>query len=388
MVEHARCRTGSRAAATSPSRPTEADGVTEAWIAFETEVGRGSGHLRLKEGRAWTLLTTLDELKGHEETRGPAGRAASSTAPSPIARAGWSAAGARPRSSGVTTQPYVVIIGGGQGGIGLGRAAAPARRADRSSSTATRGRATVAQPLQVALPARPGLVRPPSLHQVPRELARVLAEGQDRRLARDVHAGDGAQLLGLDRGQARAAGIPRRQEWEPCRSSARAARADVAPQAARLRHGHVEPAQPAPARGHGRLPGRAAPLVPAPGPDGYRGKRAWSDRLQQLRARHLRRAVGGRRRRDHGPALLHPHRALGHAHGHRPGRPVLRAGGGRRGHHREGRHDLRVAALPDPARVPDPALRRRCASATPTSTVAWRPSGSSSTGARTARACS
>ena len=28
-------------------------------------------------------------------------------------------------------------------------------------------------------------------------------------------------------------------------------------------------------------------------------------------------------------------------------------------HDREGRHDLRVAALPDPAHLPDPALRRR-----------------------------
>ena len=35
--------------ATEP--PTEADGVTEAWLAFETEVGRGHGHLRLKDGR-------------------------------------------------------------------------------------------------------------------------------------------------------------------------------------------------------------------------------------------------------------------------------------------------------------------------------------------------
>ena len=45
--------------------------MTEAWIEFETEVGRGRGHLRLKDGKAWTLLTTLDELKGHEEPRGP-----------------------------------------------------------------------------------------------------------------------------------------------------------------------------------------------------------------------------------------------------------------------------------------------------------------------------
>ncbi len=50
--------------------PAEADGVTEAWLEFETEVGRGSGHLRLRDGKAWTLLTTLYELKGHEEPTG------------------------------------------------------------------------------------------------------------------------------------------------------------------------------------------------------------------------------------------------------------------------------------------------------------------------------
>src|SRR5436305_6984293 len=43
--------------------PAEADGVVEAWLEFETRVGRGRGHLRLKEGQAWTLLTTLYELK-------------------------------------------------------------------------------------------------------------------------------------------------------------------------------------------------------------------------------------------------------------------------------------------------------------------------------------
>ena len=51
--------------------PTEADGVTQAWIEFETAVGRGRGHLRLQDGpvgvQAWTLLTTLEELKGFEE---------------------------------------------------------------------------------------------------------------------------------------------------------------------------------------------------------------------------------------------------------------------------------------------------------------------------------
>src|SRR5207237_5346512 len=34
---------------------------TESWIKFETSVGRGIGHLRLRDGQAWTLLTTLND---------------------------------------------------------------------------------------------------------------------------------------------------------------------------------------------------------------------------------------------------------------------------------------------------------------------------------------
>ena len=82
--------------------PTEADGVTDAWIAFETATGRGRGHLRLRDGKAWTLLTTLYELKGHEEPAGPAARWAPSTARTRAARPGSSSASARPPSSGTS----------------------------------------------------------------------------------------------------------------------------------------------------------------------------------------------------------------------------------------------------------------------------------------------
>jgi putative flavoprotein involved in K+ transport len=42
---------------------SEADGITESWIQFETAVARGFGHIRLKGGQIWTLLTTMSELK-------------------------------------------------------------------------------------------------------------------------------------------------------------------------------------------------------------------------------------------------------------------------------------------------------------------------------------
>ena len=46
------------------------NGIVEAWFTFETSTGRGRGHLRLKDGQGFTILTTLSALKGHEEHQG------------------------------------------------------------------------------------------------------------------------------------------------------------------------------------------------------------------------------------------------------------------------------------------------------------------------------
>ena len=99
--------------------PTEADGVITAWIAFETRVGRGSGLLRLVDGKAFTLLTTLDELKGHEEPvsgRRPKGVRHGAFRD----RETWAESRVREAAElGYTAQPEVLIVGGGQGGIAL-----------------------------------------------------------------------------------------------------------------------------------------------------------------------------------------------------------------------------------------------------------------------------
>ncbi|MCW2509609.1 MAG: putative flavoprotein involved in transport, partial [Modestobacter sp.] len=100
--------------------PTEADGVIEAWIQFETAVGRGRGQLRLRDGQAWTLLTTLYELTGHEE---PARDRRPKGAEHGIHRDRETWLDRREREArelGYETQPYVLVIGGGQGGIALG----------------------------------------------------------------------------------------------------------------------------------------------------------------------------------------------------------------------------------------------------------------------------
>ena len=45
----------------------EDGGITTAWISFEIAVSRGYGLIRLRDGLIWTLLTSMVELKGHEE---------------------------------------------------------------------------------------------------------------------------------------------------------------------------------------------------------------------------------------------------------------------------------------------------------------------------------
>ncbi|HUG78974.1 MAG TPA: nuclear transport factor 2 family protein, partial [Burkholderiales bacterium] len=97
---------------------TEA-GTVEAWFTFETALGRGIGHLRLREGLCWTLLTTLQELKGFEERSGRT-RETGVKHGARLERRSWLEKRAQEQAElGVARQPYVVIVGGGQGGIAL-----------------------------------------------------------------------------------------------------------------------------------------------------------------------------------------------------------------------------------------------------------------------------
>ncbi len=100
--------------------PTEEDGIVTAWIQFETAVARGFGMVRLRDGKIWTLLTTMAELKGHEEPKGHA-RPMGAKHGAGKNRETWKEEREKEEAElGYKTQPYCVIIGGGQGAIGLG----------------------------------------------------------------------------------------------------------------------------------------------------------------------------------------------------------------------------------------------------------------------------
>lgn len=93
------------------------DGVVEGFIGFTTAVGPGSGHIRVRDGNIWTLLTTLEGLDGFEDIDG--------TSPErglrvrrDVGKPTWAEERQNEvRGIGTTSQPYVLIIGGGHAGI-------------------------------------------------------------------------------------------------------------------------------------------------------------------------------------------------------------------------------------------------------------------------------
>ncbi|MGA2714430.1 MAG: NAD(P)/FAD-dependent oxidoreductase [Bryobacteraceae bacterium] len=96
-----------------------ADGF-EAWISFQTDVARGYGLIRIQDGQMRTLLTTMVELKGYEEKAGFTRPLGAKHGVKPGAKTWKELRDEETATLGFQTQPYVVIIGGGQGGIALG----------------------------------------------------------------------------------------------------------------------------------------------------------------------------------------------------------------------------------------------------------------------------
>lgn len=106
--------------ATRSSEAKNADGVFEARLTFHTAHATGEGHLRLKDGRCWTLLTKATSLKGFEEK---SGLSRDNGALHGVHRDRQSWLEQRQQEEkelGYVHQPYCLIIGGGQGGIALG----------------------------------------------------------------------------------------------------------------------------------------------------------------------------------------------------------------------------------------------------------------------------
>ena len=105
--------------ARTPPRVTTRAGTqsTEAFFKFETAIGRCNGVVRLVGAKAWTVMTALNELKGHEERTGkrrPTGQSHSRDFRGP----NW----LDQRKSAATYQdhdPVVLVVGGGHAGLSI-----------------------------------------------------------------------------------------------------------------------------------------------------------------------------------------------------------------------------------------------------------------------------
>lgn len=101
-----------------------AGGVITAVFSFETAIARGDGVVRLVRengtDRAYTLFTSMAELRGYEELRG-ARRPMGVQHGADRERRTWlEVKRHEDETLGVTTQPFVLVVGGGQSGIVLG----------------------------------------------------------------------------------------------------------------------------------------------------------------------------------------------------------------------------------------------------------------------------
>jgi len=98
---------------------TQQDGVLAGWLHIDGGYARGDGYVRVRDGKIWTLMTRMREIKGHEACIGPR-RPRGVEHGCRKNRPNWLQIRQQECAEmGATRQPYVLIVGGGQGGIGL-----------------------------------------------------------------------------------------------------------------------------------------------------------------------------------------------------------------------------------------------------------------------------
>ena len=279
-------------------KASERGGVTEGWIRFETVVARGYGHLRLSGGKAWTLLTTMTELRGYEEHQGPTRDKGVEHGVHPGRKTWLELRRQEEAELGITTQPYVVIVGGGQGGIALGarlrRLNVPAiivEKNERPGDSWRKRYKSLCLHDPVWYDHLPYLPFPEHwpVFSSKDKIADWL-EMYTKVMELNYWGSTECQSARFDEGK---------REWS------------------------VEVVRT----------GRPVTL------------RSGGDRLRQLGARHLRRTVGRRRRCDDGAAQFDACRAQRDPDGIGPQRHVLRSRSEGRRHHREGRYDRRLTAV-------------------------------------------
>ncbi|WP_323095845.1 NAD(P)/FAD-dependent oxidoreductase [Intrasporangium sp. YIM S08009] len=98
---------------------SEADGVGEAWFTYGNATFTGKGLVRVRDGKGWTILTSAQALKDFPEPSGPQ-RVRGAEHGVNVSTENWlDRRTSQVDAWGSDAQPYVLVVGGGQGGIGL-----------------------------------------------------------------------------------------------------------------------------------------------------------------------------------------------------------------------------------------------------------------------------
>ncbi len=92
---------------------------TQGWFTFKTAAARCRGHVQLRDGRAYVLLTAMVELIGHEESAGPRRPDGIEHRAGKGRRTWLDGREEIARTLGYSVQPYCLIVGGGQNGLML-----------------------------------------------------------------------------------------------------------------------------------------------------------------------------------------------------------------------------------------------------------------------------
>jgi putative flavoprotein involved in K+ transport len=93
--------------------------AAQGWFTFRTATARCRGHVQLRAGRAYILLTTMVELVGHEESGGPRRPDGVEHRAAKGRRTWLDRRNEAARSLGREIQPYCLIVGGGHNGLML-----------------------------------------------------------------------------------------------------------------------------------------------------------------------------------------------------------------------------------------------------------------------------
>ena len=177
----------------------------------------------------------------------------------------------------------------------------------------------------------------------PEELAGVLAEGQDRRLAGNVHQGHGAELLDQHHRQVSATYDEAKKEWTVV-VERDGKEIVLKPKQLVFATGMSGKANMPQFKGMDRFKGEQHHSSQHPGPDGYKGKKVVvigsNNSAHDICAALYEAGVDVTMVQR----STHPYRAVGHADGDRAGRPLFRARGA--GGMTTAKADLIFASLP------------------------------------------